>query len=371
MKNPQKKNSILQLTFTAVLICSFLLLVPKVWADASGCEIGAFVGNQDGIPPSAVQVQSFENLAQRNVSSVLVYWAWGDGDFPAQQLTNGITYHDGYDTHTTLQLTWEPWSRYGPYDTTYSLDNIIAGKYDNYIKKFADDCSNWGDQIRLRFAHEMVQDDDSSTPGWYPWQDQPQAYVQAWDHVRNIFKQENANNVQFVWAPNNYPADPAILAKYYPGANNVDWLGMDGYNAGEDGQPGWPYWQNFYDIFSNLYSTFLNNPQLFGNKKLMIAEFASAEGATPVNKAEWIQQAFDAIKNDFTKINAFYWFNVLKEADWRVDSSPESLAAFQQAMADPYFTSHVVPEPNSLLLLTAGISGMLMISGTKKEKGRG
>ena len=320
-------------------------------------EIGAYVGNPDHVAPTAAEVSGFEDLIGRDVSSVLVYWAWNDGDFPTADLNSGVRYHDGYDTHTTLQLTWEPWSRLGGTDNTYPLSGIINGDFDAYITKFAQDSAAWGDPIRLRFMHEMIQDNNPTTPGWYPWQDQPTAYIQAYDHVYDIFKAQGANNVEFVWAPNNFPADLSTLSLYYPGAARVDWLGMDGYNAGEDGLPGWPYWQNFDDIFFNLYHAFVDNPQIFGDKKLMIAEFASAE--TGGDKASWIYQAFARMQAAYPEIAAFYWFNKFKEADWAVNSSPESLAAFQAVMQDAYFTSHPVSESASILLLGSGIAGIL------------
>jgi hypothetical protein len=33
----------------------------------------------------------------------------------------------------------------------------------------------------------------------------------------------------------------------------------------------------------------------------------------------------------------FNWFNVDKERDWRIDSSPSSQTAFKNAVSDPYF----------------------------------
>ena len=344
-------------TFRLALALAAAFLASRGPVARAQADIGAFVGNPNHVAPTAGEVQNFENLIGRDVNSVLVYWAWNDGDFPTAGLNSGVRFHDGYDTQTILHLTWEPWSRLGGDDSTYPLDRIIAGDFDSYITKFAEDSKAWGNPIRLRFMHEMVQDDNAATPGWYPWQDRPLQYVQAWDHVYNIFQSVGATNVQFVWAPNNFPFDVGTLAKYYPGTANVQWLGMDGYNAGEDGLPGYPYWQNFDDLFFNLYHDFTDHPDVFGDKKIMIAEFASVEQM----KAQWIEQAFSRMKTAYPEIAAFYWFNTLKEADWRVDSSPETLAAFQAAMQDPYFLSHpMIPEPGVVSMLSLGAAGLLL-----------
>ncbi len=350
------------------------LRFPKSWtAFALACmacaphalastEIGAFVGNPDHRAPTATEVNDFENQIGREVSSVLVYWAWNDGDFPTQQLMDGVRFHDGYDTHTTLQLTWEPWSRNGGDDQSYSLEGIINGDFDAYITKFAQDCKAWGDTMRIRFAHEMIQDNNPNTPGFYPWQDRPAVYVSAFDHIYNIFQNQGATNVEWAWTPNNFPFDLNTLKLYYPGADKITWVGVDGYNAGEDGLPGYPYWQNFDDLFFNMYHALIDNKDFFGDKKFMIGEFASTEGNSfdPRDKPEWIMQAFARMKEAYPEIAAFYWFNKLKEGDWRVDSSPDSLEEFQSAMLDPYFTSHAVPEPGTFSLLAGGLAAMLL-----------
>lgn len=174
----------------------------------------------------------------------------------------------------------------------------------------------------------MIHDDNPSTGGWYSWQDRPQEYKQAFRYVYNIFKEEGAQNVKFVWSPNYIPSELAILEKYYPGDEYVDWIGIDGYNWGN---------QSFDDIFYTIYQNIVQNKNIFGDKKIMLGEFASAQGSL---KGEWIEDAFKKIKEKYPKIEAFYWFNIDKERDWRVNSSPESLAAFRRAMSDYYFTSH-------------------------------
>ncbi|MFH2146246.1 MAG: glycosyl hydrolase [Candidatus Omnitrophota bacterium] len=308
------------------------------------CEIGAFVGNPNSRPPTSQEIREFEQLIGRHLSSVLFFWAWDDGDFPAPALKD-VRDHDGYDTGIKLQITWEPWRRAGADDNSYTLRSIINRQHDAYISRFARACRDWKDIIRLRFAHEMIHYNNPEVLGWFPWQDKPDEYVPAWNHIHNIFKNEHADNVEFVWAPQNYPPWFDALEKYYPGQDKVDWLGIDGYNWGEDGLPGWPYDQNFTDLFYPLYHAFVDHPKVFGDKKIMISEIATPkDNQFGGHKSAWILDMFECLKNEYAKVEAFYWFNAEKEKDWRVNSSAQSLDAFKNGLRDPYFTSHTVPK---------------------------
>jgi hypothetical protein len=316
-----------------------------VLAGTREIEIGAFVGVS---PPTTTAVSQFESLTSRHLYSVMWYQGWdssGQPSFPCSDL-NPVLYHDGYDTDLIFHLTWEPW---------VSLNDITNGTYDTYLTNYATEIKNCGLKTRLRFAHEMIQNNVLDGGEWYPWQDQPNEYKAAFRHVHDVFAAAGAINVEFVWCPNNYPFELNIVQQYYPGSNYVDWLCIDGYNwTDRDGQPGWPDWQWFGDIFYPIYHTLIDNPGIFGDKPVMIGEFGSCE-AGPYEqpgqtKVAWINDTFDQIRSsNYSRIQAFYWFDINKECDWRVNSSPESLVAFQNAISVPLFVSH--PVPNAIIYL--------------------
>ncbi|PIQ89977.1 MAG: hypothetical protein COV72_00250 [Candidatus Omnitrophica bacterium CG11_big_fil_rev_8_21_14_0_20_42_13] len=302
-------------------------------------EIGIYLGTP---LPTKDALINFESSIGKDISSVLFYQGWNSGyapAFPLQYLNDNVRDHEGASTNTSLQVTLEPY---------VNLSNIINGSYDNYLKNYAAAMKQWGTEVRFRFAHEMIQDDNPATGGWYPWQDNPADYTAAFQHIHDIVINEvGANNVKFVWSPNHHLSDPAILEKYYPGDQYVDWIGLDGYNWGyATASEPWGYWASFDDIFYDIYQSIIQNPQIFGIKPMMIGEFASAEGTL---KDEWILDAFQKIKDEYAQLEAFYWFNSNKERQWFADSSAESLAAFMQAVSDAYFTSHSagVPFPNN------------------------
>ncbi len=67
-------------------------------------------------------------------------------------------------------ISWEPWNYLKEpkvdaqrgYQPAYSLTNIIDGKYDSYIRSWAEGVKSLGFTIAIRFAHEM-------NGYWYPW----------------------------------------------------------------------------------------------------------------------------------------------------------------------------------------------------------
>jgi hypothetical protein len=60
----------------------------------------------------------------------------------------------------------------------------------------------------------------------------------------------------------------------------------------------------------------------------MIAEVGCAEEGG--DKGRWIQEAFEVWNSRFFRIQALVWFNIQKECDWRIESSPESLTSFRK-----------------------------------------
>jgi beta-mannanase len=138
----------------------------------------------------------------------------------------------------------------------------------------------------------------------------------------------------------------SLVQQYYPGQEYVDWLCADGYNpTNRDGQPGWPDWQWFDDIYYPIYHSFVDHPEIFGEAPIMIGEFAACE-AGPYElpgqtKSAWITNAFERMGSaDYARIKVFTWFNIDKECDWRINSSDASLAAFRAAISGPSFVSH-------------------------------
>lgn len=226
-------------------------------------------------------------------------------------------------------VTWEPWDHAGDASQSdFSLKTITAGKHDAYIREWAREAAAWGRPMYLRFAHEMNGD-------WYPWcpgangNSEPE-YVAAWRHVRDMFRREGATNIRWVWSPNVVYPGSTPIEELYPGDKYVDWMGLDGYNWGTT-RP-WSSWNTLAEVFGPSYDTLAS----ITSKPIMIAETASAEMGG--EKATWIKNGMlEDVPSRLPRVRAVIWFQEGKEADWRVDSSAGSLAAYREAAAAPVY----------------------------------
>ncbi|HET7485295.1 MAG TPA: glycosyl hydrolase, partial [Solirubrobacterales bacterium] len=126
-----------------------------------------------------------------------------------------------------------------------SVQDIAAGKYDSYIRSEAASAVSYGQEVLLRFAHEM-------NGAWYPWGGEPAAYVAAWRHYVDVFRAAGSSNAKFVWSPNVNTSGKIPFDAYYPEDSShpgyVDYVGLDGYNWG-----GTVGWKTLRTIFRSSY----------------------------------------------------------------------------------------------------------------------
>ncbi|PPF60509.1 beta-mannanase [Clavibacter michiganensis] len=221
-------------------------------------------------------------------------------------------------------LTWEPWKAgAGADQPAFTNASIAAGDHDAHIHDWGAALATWGGPAYLRYAHEMNGD-------WYPWAEGVNgnatgSYAAAWKHVHDVVVAQGATNVKWVWTPNVPYTGSTDLAGLYPGDAYVDVVGLDGYNWGT-GVAGHA-WTSPADLFGPGLA------QLRGiapAKPVVIAETASSEIGG--SKAEWDTDlvAFLQAQPD---VVAFVWFDMDKEADWRIGSSASSATAIRDALA--------------------------------------
>lgn len=284
--------------------------------------LGAYVFNCPGRPDG---IDRYAEEIGRMPAIVMWYTQWGGWDNGRLRLQD---VQEVAARGAVPLITWDPWNPYaGFHQPEYRLVNIARGAFDGYIDSWAKQLAGYGQRVYLRFGHEMNGD-------WYPWcagvnGNTAADYVAAWRRIYRRFAKANASNVRFVWSPNVQYAGSTPLAQLYPGSAYVDWVGLDGYNWGTSHPSG--QWLDLKDLFMSTYQQVLS----ITSKPMMIAETASTELGG--DKAAWIRRAFlDQLPALFPNVRAVIWFNENKETDWRVSSSPETLAAIREAASHPY-----------------------------------
>ena len=277
------------------------------------------------------------NEINRKFAFMVGYSPWANNGAPA--LFSGMqpTLDTLNRAGTAAVVTWAAQDSAGPaIDPRYNYASILSGRYDAYIRQWAQSAAAWGNVFYLRLFHEM-------NGNWYPWGinvngNTPALAIQAWQHVYNIFQSAGATNVKFMWCPNVrapiwYDSNP--LASFYPGNAYVNWLGLDGYNWGLYGQQMWQIpWYTFTQIFQPTYNEMVST--LSSDLPVMVVETASAPGAGATDKANWITQMENDVPTLFPNMKAVTYYNTpyVPGGNWPYDYDWYSLQAFTALGAD-------------------------------------
>jgi hypothetical protein len=345
-------------TLTALFFVLFSLTIARTVRAASPIAFGVYYYGQGHLAPAdPAATRSLEQKAGRLPAVFMIYQGWTGSysKFPWREARGAQA------LGKPLLVSWEPWSGQVA-DSDWSCSAVASGRYDAYLHSYAREARRFGSPLLMRLAHEMNGD-------WYPWAtayegggcrhngNSPEAFVRMWRHTVNIFRQEGATNVGWVWSPNIYYLNPynsvadqnRDLRALYPGDSWVDWIGLSIYNDGSR-RP----WRTFDSLFGDSYALITS----LSSKPLMIAEMGVTEqGAPPgTSTADWIGQSLQRdIPTYFPRVKLVVWFcrdkTASGEANYRFDSSPAALAVFRRAVNSPLYSGHVAVRPSTLLAM--------------------
>ena len=264
-------------------------------APAQGALLGIYYG-------AGTQAETDARIG-RTPQIHLVYYAWTD------DWTQGAK--ADLQAGRIPLINWEP--------DGIDFNRIVSGSLDATINARANGAKALNGRFFLDFAAEMNGDEAWSG-------NNAPLYVSAYKHIHDLFTAAGATNVIWAWCPNVTDTNGTnkTTMDYYPGDAYVDWTGVDGYNWGGGD------WQSFRQVFANIYPLLAAK-----NKPIIIGEMASAEQGG--DKGAWIDAMIPTLKAQYPLFKAVVWFDINKENDWRVNSSPAALAAFSKMAKDPYF----------------------------------
>jgi Glycosyl hydrolase family 26 len=277
-----------------------------------GVALGAFI---PGAPSDPRRIDAYASLVGAMPRIVMWFQPWS-GTWNAFYAKGG----DEIRSRGAMpMISWEPWAGVIE-DRAWSLRTIVDGDHDAYIRQWTGDVAAWGHPIYVRLMYEM-------NGSWSSWSarvngNSATLFVAAWRHIVDLARDEGATNVRWLWSPNVTDERYTPYAEVYPGDDYVDWVGLTGYNWGDD---------SLYDVFSESY----DEARAVTSRPMMIVETGTDERP---GKPEWIRKGFAELLSELPEIRALVWYNGSATGkDWRVNSSSASLAAFRGVASSPEF----------------------------------
>ena len=248
-----------------------------------------------GVPQSYAGIQAFTALTGVRPGVVVYYSGWME-PFQARFAEMAARHHAA------------PLVQIDP--TGISLTAIAAGRYDPYLRSYADAVRAFGGRVIISFGHEM-------NGNWYSWGNKhssPAAFVAAWRHIVTVFRQQRAGNVTWLWSVNVIVPKMGIPspAHWWPGSRYVTWVGIDGYYI----RRSW--------TFASLFGPTIKAVRKLTLDPVLISETGATSAA---GKPAKIADLFAGTR-DYGLLG-FIWFNANSHGDWRI-SDPASSAAFRR-----------------------------------------
>jgi hypothetical protein len=200
--------------------------------------------------------------------------------------------------------------------------SILDGEHDRLIREQADAIRTMKRPILLRIRWEMDRPNLRATM----WSGAD--YIAAWKYIRNIFAQEKADNVSWVWCPTAEGFIRGDAPEFYPGDDQVDWTCVDVY-AGKLFQP-----------IGQLMGPFLQWAAQHP-KPIIIGEFGVAKAWGSAGRAAWLADAERTFKAN-TQIKAIAYFESDPDGNgptqqFQLTGDKPAFKAFARLTKDPYF----------------------------------
>ena len=251
--------------------------------------LGAFV---KGVPTSYEPVEAFADSTGVQPNIAAYYSGWFEkfrSAFAVEATTNGAI----------------PLIQIDP--SGVNLATIVSGVYDTFLKVFATQVASYGARtghgIIISFGHEM-------NGSWYSWgyrHTPPAVFVAAWRHIVDLFRQQGAYDVTWLWTVNiiNPRGGIPVPTPWWPGSSYVTWIGIDGYYL----KPSW--------TFAPLFGPTIKAVRALSHHPIPI--LIAETGAPAANQPAKITDLFAGMH--VYGLLGFVWFDARGVLDWRLNSA--------------------------------------------------
>jgi len=200
-------------------------------------------------------------------------------------------------------------------EKTFTLANILAGKFDDDLKAWARAARQFGSPILIEWGTEP-------NGKWFSWNGKwnggavegPARYVAAYRHIVDLIRTEGASNLQWVWHVNWLDQPEAKwnrFENYYPGDSYCDWVALSAYG------PLTPGTVDSTESFRfKMASAYPRLTKVAPTKPIVIAEFGCALHHRTVDASAWARDALeDLFSGRWPAVIGFCWWNESWEND--------------------------------------------------------
>jgi hypothetical protein len=297
------------------LLATDALAYPPVLVPEEGAYVGSWVAPRTG-ESGHQPIRRIERSIDRKFAIDHGYYRWNQA---LPTMYDKASYRAG-------RLAFLSWKAMRTDGTIVPWSEIADGLRDRWIVKQARRFKAFGAPMYLSFHDEPESDEEFGSPA---------EYASAFRHIVEIFREEDVQNIAFVWTMMSWTFDELSGRDpndWYPGDGYVDIIGTNGYNWFPL-KPG-ARWDSFREIMAPTMGFASNR-----GKPVFVVEFGVMEDPSDSDrKARWLRSIRKTAK-EWPALKGLIYFDEVKDGyPWITDSSSNARAGYADMARSPWLS---------------------------------